>query len=66
MKSLEVPINGKVVGIFVPPKGAVFAAMLGNIPRKYMRAHIHSGGEPRIVMPANHAGAERSDKISPA
>ncbi len=43
MKALEVSIDGKVVGIFVPPDGACFTAMVGNIPRTYMRAHIVSG-----------------------
>lgn len=43
MKALEVSIDGEVVGIFVPPEGESFAAMVGNIPRTYMRAHIMSG-----------------------
>src|SRR5262245_50392897 len=37
---LEVSINGKRIGVYVPPEGSTFAAMVGNIPRKYMRAHI--------------------------
>jgi hypothetical protein len=40
MKALEVSINGKKIGVYVPPEGESFAAMVGNIPRKYMRAHI--------------------------
>jgi hypothetical protein len=40
MNALEVLINGKRVGVYVPPEGCTFAAMVGNIPRAYMRAHI--------------------------
>jgi len=40
VNAIEVLINGKRVGIYVPPEGATFGAMVGNIPRKYMRAHI--------------------------
>jgi hypothetical protein len=43
MKALEVSINGKVVGLYVPPKGECFSVMLGNIPRTHMRAQVHSG-----------------------
>src|SRR3972149_4996358 len=43
MKALEVCIDGQVVGLYVPPAGKTFAAMLGNIPRTYMRAHVTSG-----------------------
>ena len=45
MKALEVLIDGKVIGLFVPPRGSTFAAMIGNVPRRYMRAHIMSGNE---------------------
>jgi hypothetical protein len=45
MKALEVSVDGKVIGIFVPPEGKPFAAMVGNIPRSYMRAHVMSGSE---------------------
>lgn len=45
MKALEVSIDGKVVGVYVPPEGEVFAASVGNIPRTYMRAHVMSGTE---------------------
>ncbi len=45
MKALEVSIDGNVIGVFVPPEGAPFAAMVGNIPRSYMRAHIMSGND---------------------
>ena len=45
MKALEVSIDGKVIGVYVPPEGEVFAATLGNIPRTYMRAHVMSGTE---------------------
>ena len=40
MNALEVLINGKRIGIYVPPSGASFLAGVGNIPKKYMRAHI--------------------------
>jgi hypothetical protein len=42
MKALEVSIEGKVIGVYVPPDGEVFAATVGNIPRTYMRAHVMS------------------------
>jgi hypothetical protein len=45
MNALEVLINGKRVGVYVPPEGCTFAAMVGNIPRTCMRAHIMSGNE---------------------
>jgi hypothetical protein len=45
MKGLEVSIDGRVIGTYVPPKGGTFAAMVGNIPLRYMRAHIVSGTE---------------------
>ena len=43
MRALKVSIDGRRVGLYVPPEGAPFAAMIANIPRKYMRAHITSG-----------------------
>ena len=43
MKALEVLIDGAPIGVYVPPDGASFTAMVGNIPRKYMRAHIMTG-----------------------
>jgi hypothetical protein len=43
MNALEVLINGKRVGVYVPPEGCSFAAMVGNVPRTYMRAHIMTG-----------------------
>ena len=43
MKALEVSIDGKVVGI--PHEGQSFAAMLGNVPLTYMRAHVVSHNE---------------------
>ena len=45
MNALEVSINRKRIGIYVPPDGSTFAAMVGNIPRKYMRAHIMTGND---------------------
>lgn len=40
MKALEVSMDGELVGVYVPPSGASFTAMVGNIPQKYMRAQI--------------------------
>jgi hypothetical protein len=45
MKALEVSIDGKALGTFVPPEGASFAAMVGNIPRAYMRAQVMSAND---------------------
>jgi hypothetical protein len=45
MNALEVLINGKRIGIYVPPNGASFLAGVGNIPKKYMRAHIMTGND---------------------
>jgi hypothetical protein len=45
MNALEVLVNGKRVGVYVPPEGCTFAAMVGNIPRTYMRAHIMTGND---------------------
>ncbi len=35
MKALEVVLDGKLLGVFVPPKGGSFVTSVGNIPRKY-------------------------------
>lgn len=40
MNALEVLIDGQSIGVYVPPEGASFAAMVGNIPCKYMRAQV--------------------------
>jgi len=45
MNALEVSIDGKRVGVYVPPEGSTFAAMVANIPRTYMRAHIITGND---------------------
>ncbi len=45
MNALEVSIDGKLVGVYVPPSDSPFAAMVGNIPRTYMRAHIMTGND---------------------
>jgi hypothetical protein len=45
MNALEVLINGRRVGVYVPPEGSTFAAMVGNAPRTYMRAHIMTGND---------------------
>ena len=41
-EALQASIDGEVIGVYVPPDGSPFAAMLGNIPKSYMRAHIMS------------------------
>jgi len=45
MNAVEVLINRKRVGVYVPPEGCTFSAMVGNIPRTYMRAHIMTGND---------------------
>jgi hypothetical protein len=45
VNALEVSIDGKRIGIYVPPDGCPFAAMVGNIPRVYMRAHIMTSND---------------------
>ena len=45
MNAVEVSIDGERIGVYVPPKGACFSAMVANIPRIYMRAHIMSGND---------------------
>jgi len=45
MNALEVLINGKRVGIYVPPEGSTFLARVGNIPATYMRAHITTSND---------------------
>jgi len=45
MKALEVSVDGRVIGVFVPPEGESFVASVGNIPRSYMRAQILSGND---------------------
>jgi hypothetical protein len=40
MKALEVSIDGKVIGVFVPPDDKPFSAMIANVPKTYMRAQI--------------------------
>ena len=44
VKALEVSIDGKLVGNYVPPAGKTFSAMLANVPKTYMRAQVFSGG----------------------
>ena len=48
MKALEVSIDGKVIGTFVPPADEPFVAGVGNIPGTYMRAHIMSGKDAEL------------------
>ena len=45
MNALEVSVDGKRIGVYVPPEGSTFAAMVGNIPRRYMRVHIMTGND---------------------
>lgn len=45
MNAVEVLINRKRIGVYVPPDGCTFSAMVGNIPRGYMRAHIMTGND---------------------
>jgi hypothetical protein len=45
MKAFEVSVDGKVIGIFVPPAGRPFVAGVGNIPGSYTRAHVMSGNK---------------------
>jgi hypothetical protein len=45
MNALEVSIDGTIVGVYVPPEGSAFAAMVGNIPRHYMRGQITTGND---------------------
>jgi hypothetical protein len=40
MNAVEVLIDGERVGIYVPPEDSTFGAVVGNVPRAYMRAHI--------------------------
>lgn len=48
MKALEVSINGEVIGVYVPRRGTPFAAMLANVPRTYMRAHVMSSNKKEV------------------
>ena len=45
MKALEVSIDGKVIGVYIPPEGEPFGALIGNVPGTYMRAQVMSGTE---------------------
>lgn len=45
MKALEVLINDKAIGFYVPPEGECFSVMMANIPRTYMRAQVMSGNQ---------------------
>lgn len=40
MRALQVSIEGRVVGIYASPDQAPFWAVIGNIPRDYMRGSI--------------------------
>jgi len=40
MKALEVSIDGRVIGVFIPPDDQPFSAMIANVPKTYMRAQI--------------------------
>ena len=45
MESLEVLIDGKSIGIYTPPDGASFTAMVSSVPKTHMRAQILSGND---------------------
>ena len=45
MKALEVFVNGKAVGLYVPPEGECFSVIVANVPRTYMRAQVMSGNK---------------------
>ena len=45
MKALEVLVNGKAIGLYVPPEGECFSVILANVPRTYMRAQVMSGSK---------------------
>jgi hypothetical protein len=40
MKAIQVSLDGQLIGMFASPDGGPFLAMIANIPRTYMRAHI--------------------------
>ncbi|MDR3616730.1 MAG: hypothetical protein P4L53_24450 [Candidatus Obscuribacterales bacterium] len=44
-KALEVTIDGKIIGVFVPGAGRAFEVFLGNIPKTYMRVQVISGSD---------------------
>jgi hypothetical protein len=44
-KALEVTIDGKIIGLYVPGAGKCFSASLGNWPKTHMEAHVHSGSD---------------------
>lgn len=46
--ALEVTVDGLTVGVYVPPPGGTFAAMLGNVPRTHMRANVTSGNDVEV------------------
>jgi hypothetical protein len=50
MKALEVLINGKLIGLYVPPEGECFGVMLGNVPRTYMRAQVTSDNQTGLIV----------------
>ncbi len=45
MKGVEVSVDGKIIGVFVPPEGGQFVASVANVPRTHMRAHVMSGND---------------------
>ncbi|MDR3616729.1 MAG: hypothetical protein P4L53_24445 [Candidatus Obscuribacterales bacterium] len=44
-KALEVTIDGKIIGVYVPGAGRVFSASLGNYSETCMEGHVHSGSD---------------------
>lgn len=45
MKALEVLVNGKAVGLYIPSEGECFSVIVANVPRTYMRAQVMSGNK---------------------
>ncbi|MDY7026417.1 MAG: hypothetical protein SVC26_08795 [Pseudomonadota bacterium] len=65
-KSLEVKIDGEVVGVFVPPDENCIGVMLGNVPIAYMRCQIASGNDAESwywQLPGIQEGQEISFKL---
>jgi hypothetical protein len=43
--AIDVAIDGKTIGVCVPPAGGSFVVFVGNIPRSHMRVQVLSGTE---------------------
>ncbi len=42
-KALEIKIDGKLFGTFVPPEGSSFGVMMGNIFQTHMKVQVTTG-----------------------